>query len=40
VVLDLVKMDFNNGVPDDKFVLKQPEGTKVQIVGRTQGSNQ
>jgi hypothetical protein len=40
VVLDLVKMDFNNGVPDDKFVLKQPEGTKLQIVGRTQGSGQ
>ena len=34
VVLDIVKMDINKGVPDDKFVLKQPEGTKLQIVGQ------
>jgi hypothetical protein len=37
VVLDIVKMDINKGVPDDKFVLTQPEGTKLQIVGQTQG---
>ena len=37
VVLDIVKMDINKGVPDDKFVLMQPEGTKLQIVGQTQG---
>ncbi len=33
VVLDIVKMDINKGVPDDKFVLAQPEGTKLQLVG-------
>jgi outer membrane lipoprotein-sorting protein len=35
VVLDVVKMDINKGVPDDKFVLPQPEGTKLQIVGQS-----
>jgi hypothetical protein len=34
VVLDIQKMDINKGVPDDKFVLTQPEGTKLQIVGQ------
>jgi outer membrane lipoprotein-sorting protein len=33
VVLDVVKMDINKGVSDDKFVLNQPEGTTLQIVG-------
>jgi outer membrane lipoprotein-sorting protein len=33
VVLDIVKMDINNGVPDDKFVLEQPAGTTLQVVG-------
>jgi outer membrane lipoprotein-sorting protein len=33
VVLDLVKMDINKGVSDDKFVLNQPEGTTLQTVG-------
>lgn len=33
VVLDIVKMDINNGVPDDKFVLEQPAGTILQVVG-------
>ncbi len=37
VVLDIVKMDINKGVPDDKFVLEQPEGTKLQTVGQGQG---
>ncbi len=37
VVLDVVKMDINKGVPDDKFVLTQPEGTKLQMVGQPQG---
>ena len=37
VVLDIRKMDINKGVPDDKFVLTQPEGTKLQIVGQAQG---
>jgi len=33
VVLDLVKMDINKGVSDDEFVLTQPEGTTLQVVG-------
>ena len=35
VVLDVVKMDINKGVSDDKFVLNQPEGTQLQTVGKT-----
>ncbi len=34
VVIDVVKMDINNGVSDDKFVLEQPEGTTLQILGQ------
>lgn len=34
LVLDVVKMDINKGVSDDKFVLTQPEGTKLQNVGQ------
>jgi outer membrane lipoprotein-sorting protein len=34
VVLDIVKMDINKGVPEDKFTLTQPEGTKVQNIGQ------
>jgi outer membrane lipoprotein-sorting protein len=34
VVIDLVKMDINKGVPDDQFVLEQPEGTVLQVVGQ------
>jgi outer membrane lipoprotein-sorting protein len=34
LVLDVVKMDINKGVSDDKFVLEQPEGTKLQTVGQ------
>jgi outer membrane lipoprotein-sorting protein len=37
VVLDIVKMDINKGVPDDKFILEQPEGTKLRNVGQEQG---
>jgi outer membrane lipoprotein-sorting protein len=33
VVIDIVKMDINKGVSDDKFVLKQPEGSVRQVVG-------
>jgi hypothetical protein len=33
MVLDLVKMDINKGVPDDQFVLDQPEGTTLQPIG-------
>jgi len=34
VVIDVVKMDINKGVSDDKFVLEQPEGTTLQVVGQ------
>jgi hypothetical protein len=33
MVLDIVKMDINKGVPTDQFVLQQPEGTTLQKVG-------
>lgn len=33
VVIDVVKMDINKGVSDDKFVLEQPEGTKQRVIG-------
>jgi outer membrane lipoprotein-sorting protein len=34
VVLDIVKMDINKGVTQDKFALEQPEGTVLQVVGQ------
>ena len=34
VILDLVKMDINKGVSDDKFVLNQPEGSTLQVLGQ------
>jgi outer membrane lipoprotein-sorting protein len=33
VVLTVVKMEINRGVSDDKFVLEQPEGTQLQVLG-------
>jgi len=33
MVLDIVKMEINKGVSADQFVLEQPEGTTLQIVG-------
>jgi outer membrane lipoprotein-sorting protein len=33
VVLNVVKMEINRGVSDDKFVLEQPEGTQLQVLG-------
>jgi hypothetical protein len=33
VVLDVVKMDINKGVPDDKFVLNQPPGSTLRTLG-------
>jgi outer membrane lipoprotein-sorting protein len=35
VVIDLVKMDINKGIADDKFVLEQPEGTTLRAVGQS-----
>ena len=37
--IDIVKMDINKGVPDDKFVLTQPEGTILKAIGKPKGSN-
>jgi len=34
VVLTVVKMEINRGVSDDKFVLEQPEGTQLQVLGQ------
>ena len=34
MVLDIVKMDINKGIPDDEFVLDQPEGTTLQSIGQ------
>ena len=38
--IDVVKMDINKGVSDDKFVLTQPEGTALKVIGRKpEGTN-
>ncbi len=34
VVMGVVKMEANRGVSDDKFVLEQPEGTQLQVLGQ------
>jgi len=33
VVLDVIKMDINKGVSDDKFVLNQPPGSTLRTLG-------
>ncbi len=33
IVLDVVKMDINKGISDDKFVLNQPPGSTLRTVG-------
>ena len=38
VVLEVVKMDINKGVTDDKFVLNQPEGATLQVIGQAPAS--
>ena len=40
VVIDIVKMDINKGVPDDKFVLTQPEGSTLEMVGQPSSKTQ
>lgn len=37
VVLTVVKMDINKGVTEDKFVLQQPEGSQLQVMGQKPG---
>jgi Domain of unknown function (DUF4292) len=34
VVLSIVKMEINRGVSSDKFVLAQPEGTRLEVLGQ------
>jgi hypothetical protein len=34
VVIDLVKMEINKGVTDEKFVLEQPPGTTLRVLGQ------
>ena len=34
VVIDVVKMDINKGVSQEKFALAQPEGSMLQVVGQ------
>ena len=34
VVLSVVKLDMNKGIADDKFVLEQPVGSVLQLVGK------
>jgi len=34
VVMDIVKMDINQGVSDDKFVLNQPAGSTLRVLGQ------
>ena len=34
VVIDIVKMDINKGVGPEKFVLDQPEGTTLHVLGQ------
>ena len=38
VVIDIVKMDINKGVTDDKFVLDRPEGSTLQTIGAPAGA--
>lgn len=35
VVIDIVKMDINKGVAQEKFALVQPEGSTLQVVGQS-----
>lgn len=34
VVLNVVKLDVNKGVPDDQFVMNTPEGATVHVIGQ------
>jgi len=34
VILTVVKMEINRGVSEDKFVLEQPEGSVLQVLGK------
>ena len=34
VVIDIVKMEINKGVTDDKFILERPPGTTLRVLGQ------
>jgi hypothetical protein len=34
VVIDVVKMDINKGIPQERFVLDRPPGSTLQLVGQ------
>jgi outer membrane lipoprotein-sorting protein len=36
VVMTIVKMEINKGLPDERFVLERPEGTTLQVLGPPQ----
>jgi outer membrane lipoprotein-sorting protein len=38
VVIDIVNMDINEGVPPEQFVLEQPEGSVLQVVGQSRAA--
>ncbi len=40
VIIDIVKMDINKGVPDGKFELTQPEGSTLEVVGQPPSKTQ
>jgi hypothetical protein len=40
VVIDVVKMDINKGVSQEKFALAQPEGSTLQVVGQPPAPDQ
>ena len=31
--MDVVKMEMNTGITDEQFVLQQPEGAQMQVIG-------
>ena len=37
VVIDVVKMEMNKGLADERFALSQPEGTTLQVLGAEPG---
>jgi hypothetical protein len=40
VVIDVVKMNINKGVAQDKFTLEQPEGTTLRVIGEAPDASQ
>ena len=38
VIIDMVKLDINKGVPNSAFALEQPEGSTLQVIGPAPGA--